>query len=139
MSKTGYPMRHYYTEYDIQQVCETDKYCAVYAVEAEEGNRGGPLKLISFPLLAIGVASVKRYSNTILSPGKIANNSTTLDETTTQVVGLLFAEGGFEVCNEASNFAGLALVGEDISKVTWFLDSDQMSRLLATSTGEGGE
>jgi hypothetical protein len=83
----------------------------------------GKYRLISEPLHAVGVAKVTREIRNRI--GVIRS-----DESTEIVALELCSDGTWYVCEEASNYAGMCPVGEDISAVTSNLGGDYLNNLI---------
>lgn len=107
-----------FDEYEILQVIQCTGIQAVYAQEDEANPgkfrlEGGPIELLA----------VAKKTTTFLEKAKDAPIATRWRkckdaEVENVIVGLELIDGSFEVCNEASNFAGYCRDGDDITKAT---------------------
>jgi hypothetical protein len=106
-----------YEEYELLQVVLTREFEAVYAGE-KDGDGLHPLT--SWRVDAIGVARV----TTRYVVGEIGKRIHRVVRKTVvnEIVGLEFEDGYWQVCNEASNFAGLMKSGGDIREATGCLN-----------------
>lgn len=107
--------------FEILNVTPVENMLAVYA--QPHPTEHGKHHLVPEPIYFIGVAKVetKFYE---MQPGC---NSQCVDrcDSGTRVVGLVLAEGYFDVCNEAGNFAGLMREGDNILDANGFLDESK--------------
>ena len=106
--------------YELQTVTQVVGMNAVYA--DSHPSEKGKFHLVAFPIYFMGVAKVTRTEYCDVGAGLDLRKVQTLDEGTT-IVGLELADGYFEVCNDADNFAGLLRDGEPIHDATGFLSS----------------
>ena len=115
-------VRWKFDEFEILQVIQCSDVLAVYAIQA--GAHPEKYKLESWPIHFLAVAKVttrfmerpKDADTTVISRERKS------PEVCTAVVGLELSDGSFEVCNEASNFAGYCMKGDDISEACYYLD-----------------
>jgi hypothetical protein len=114
--------------YEVRQIVLTDDYQAVYA-DCEQAD--GSVTLYARPVQALGVADeITRRFEDMRAVGRPEVHPG-------QVVGLVLAEGWFEVVNEYANFAGLCRKGGDINAATGCLRGELLSRLKRPEVAGG--
>ena len=104
-------------DFEILNVSQCNGILAVYA-EDDESNPGMH-KLVAYPVNFIAVAKVTiRHMKDKGSYVRECEPATVRNE----VIGIELIEGWFAPCEEACNFAGYCMEGEDISKAVGMLD-----------------
>lgn len=106
------------TEYEVISVAQADKMLAVYA--QRHPTEEGKFELVADPIHFVGVAKVTTLFFEKRDDEKYGRQVDT-EFIGTKVVGLDLCEGFFQVCNEASNFAGLMREGDDIDRTNYCL------------------
>jgi hypothetical protein len=107
--------------YELLQAFQCKGVLSVWAMEDE--NNPGKHKLEAIPIHFMAVAKVTtRYFQKPTGANYRSVQQYREPYTETRLVGLDLADGYFEVCEEASNFAGYCMEGDDISKATGCLD-----------------
>jgi hypothetical protein len=107
--------------YELLQVFSVSGMLTVFAIEDDENE--GKFKLEAEPLSLMALAkvttrSIRRARDAPeFSPGTDLHSPDVRNE----IVGVYLDGGMFEVCNEASNFAGYCKEGDDIATAIGYL------------------
>lgn len=114
-------VRWQFDEFQLLQVTPCHKMLAVYAMEDE--SQPGKHKLEAYPIHFIAVAKVttRFLERPKSAPKYTCGMEYQKPDVRNDIVGLDLVDGLFEVCNEASNFAGYCREGDDISLATDYL------------------
>jgi len=119
------------TNYEILSLCPANGLKAVYAYRID-GE--GCFELRAEPMTHIAVASATE--ETIENDDEIGGGYRKLKETKIEnvVVGILFGEGRFHICEEDSNFSGLLQPGGKIEDATSNLNREEFPLRLMKKT-----
>lgn len=105
------------TDYEILSFELTAQFVAVFAEKGDDGITD----LFSEPIQAIGLAKVTtQHVEGIRGKGVMRD----IDEPDirNELIALQLRDGYWQIANDASNFSGVAKVGDDISTATGYLN-----------------
>lgn len=122
MVESERPERWEYKQYKLISIQPTSDYFFVYVGEDDDGEYMTKSKCD-----AIGVAEVTWTRRERV--GEYGYKTIEGPEYFNEVVGLSLSEGDFEIVNEFDNFAGLCKEGDDICRVTFYMNNDYRNRL----------
>ena len=122
-----------FSRYELMSLTPATGFVAVYAQDDADGSAS----LYEMPVDAIGLARVTTHFHQRANGWK-GSLQYKEPETEVEPVCLILAEGSWEICNQSSNFAGLARAGDDITQAISHLDGDYLARLRPTAQNETG-
>jgi len=117
-------------DYTIRQIMPATGFVAVFAMDSETSDKCW-LESVPIDLLAVVDVVEKTLEGKIGAVGREVGR-----EEYTDVVGLELDDGFFQVVNDASNFAGLQRVGEDINDAIGSLHVEYRRKLERREQGD---
>ena len=120
--------------YELMSLTPVTGYVAVFVQDADDGAAYLETESVD----AVGLANVTTHFHE-LPPGWKTSREHRERETEVEPVTLILMDGGWEICEEAFNFAGLARSGNDITKVNSQLNYSYLKRLRPNAQKKADE